>query len=356
MPSFIQSFISRTSSSARTVRLSVGLVLALGLSAPHAAADQASTAQALFEAASNARDAGDFRTACEKFEASLELDRAAGTTLNIADCREQLGQLAQAWQRYVEAAERLSDSDPRAKYAESKAQQLKSRLPLVTLSWGAQDRPGTVFLDGVALPSSAIGLALPVDPGKHTYLVQAEGRDDAKFDIEIKEAERKNLTLELGPIQKEDDPGHPALKPPAKAAPPADQLTLDSNSNTGWSKSTWGWASVGVGAASLAVGGVTGLMALSRANTVDDNCDDDFCINTEGKKAADSGRTLATISTLTFVAGGVLAAAGVTLLLLDTRSDETAVSSYSSKPRPRGVQVRLESSFAASSLSLTGQF
>ena len=93
-----------------------------------AAADEAA-AEALFEAGAAARDEGDYATACEKFQASNDLDPAPGTILNLADCREQLGQLAQAWQFYREAAEKLPAGDERAAYSKEKADELKPLLP-----------------------------------------------------------------------------------------------------------------------------------------------------------------------------------------------------------------------------------
>jgi hypothetical protein len=80
---------------------------------------------------------------------------------------------------------------------------------------------------------------------------------------------------------------------------------------------------VGVGAAGLAVGAIFGLTAMSKANeATNDGCHGSICtgngsptLAAQGVKASKDGLTDATISTAGFIAGGVLAAAGVVLVL-----------------------------------------
>lgn len=327
---------SRVSQLGRWLHGSSLLVLTttLLLVAPEVRADEA-TAQALFEAGVSAREQGDLSAACEKFEASHELDTAPGTALNLADCREQLGQLAQAWQRYVEVAETLPSDDERVPYARKKAEELKARLPSVTLSWALDTPRAEIYLDGKRLPPSVVGVPLPVDPGAHRYVVRDAEREDAIFEVSLKEGESKALELSTGPLRTTEAPANAQVASSSEGADP-------------WR--TAGWVGVGVGAAGLAVGTITGIMAVGKSKTVDEECRDDYCRSEEGKQAADAGHTLATVSTVSFIAGGVLAATGVTLLLVGPESHSSAAMdtnrlSITAGPLWGGGALRLKGAF-----------
>lgn len=312
------------------------LTSALLLSAPRAHADEA-TAQALFEAGVAARENGELSTACDQFEASNDLDSAPGTVLNLADCREQLGQLAQAWQRYVEVSEILPSDDERVPYARKKAEELKARLPSVTLSWALDTTRGEIYLDGKRLPESVVGVPLPVDPGAHRYVVRSPDRQDAVIEVSLREGESKALELAAGPLRALPSEGQ-ASAPQGSEASDSDPLRMVA------------WTSLGAGAASLAVGTITGIMAMGKASTVEEDCLDDYCRTQEGKDAADAGNTLATVSTVTFIAGGVLAATGITLLVVGPDSEQESAArsrrlSIAAGPLIGGGALRLKGAF-----------
>jgi hypothetical protein len=69
------------------------------------------------------------------------------------------------------------------------------------------------------------------------------------------------------------------------------------------------------------VGAVTGLLALSKANDVKSRCDAGHC-PAEDESKANSAKTLATVSTIGFVVGGVGVGAGA-FLLIRRGGDET---------------------------------
>ena len=75
---------------------------------------------------------------------------------------------------------------------------------------------------------------------------------------------------------------------------------------------TLGFVLGGVGVAGLATGAVTGLLALDRGSTVKSHCPDLAC-DPQGLSAASQGQWLAPTSTVAFIAGGVLVAAGAVL-------------------------------------------
>jgi hypothetical protein len=75
----------------------------------------------------------------------------------------------------------------------------------------------------------------------------------------------------------------------------------------------------GVGVAGLAVGSVAGFVAISKNHDVPSQCNGSVC-NAQGISSLDGAKTAATISTVGFVAGGVLVAAGAVLYLTASRA------------------------------------
>ena len=54
-----------------------------------------------------------------------------GRFIAVGNCREQLGQVASAWQRFREAAQTLPVDDPRAAVAKQRASALAGKVPLL---------------------------------------------------------------------------------------------------------------------------------------------------------------------------------------------------------------------------------
>ncbi len=84
------------------------------------------------------------------------------------------------------------------------------------------------------------------------------------------------------------------------------------------SQRTLGFIGLGVGAAGLVVGSVSGLVAMSRHSTLESDCPTGKCRSSD-QSTIDGFRTMATVSTVGFVIGGVAAAAGGALLLTAPR-------------------------------------
>jgi hypothetical protein len=79
---------------------------------------QPSPGAVLFEEGRTLSQKGDYAGACDRFEKSYAAERATGTLLNLGDCHEHLGHLAQSWRYFDEAATKLDAAkDDRAKFA-----------------------------------------------------------------------------------------------------------------------------------------------------------------------------------------------------------------------------------------------
>jgi hypothetical protein len=265
------------------------------------------TAEALFRAGRDAARHGDHATACEKFRESNRLDPAVGTLLNIAICEEELGQLASAWQHYLEVLEGLFVSDDRLPFVKTRVQALEKRVPRLTLRLSTR-APGTtrVRLASSELTPASFGVALPVDPGQHELVVRADGHESRHYTVGIAEGEHEEIVVEPGPPVQ----ARPAAAPP-KPKPSSAAVARAPTSG----RRTAGFVIGGTGVAALAVGTVAGLMVLDRKAAVEDGCNEQKSCTPEALDAADSGTTLGAVSNVAFVAGILAVLSGAYLVL-----------------------------------------
>ncbi|HEX6275732.1 MAG TPA: hypothetical protein VFZ53_21975, partial [Polyangiaceae bacterium] len=237
----------------------------------------------------------------------------------LADCEAALGKLASAlghYNEYVGWVSRLGESD-RARHAErvalasAQVEALKPRVPTLELALSASAPAGMIVeRDGVALQGAALGVALPVDPGEHVIVTRSPGEPEVRTTLRIELGEAKRLELPLQPKA----PAPPAPAPAPVAEPTSRAAELEAAPSDGEAQRTLGYVAGGVGIAGLVVGAVTGLLVLDRKATVDEECVGHIC-SKDGKRAADSGQTLAAASTIAFGVGVAGLATGVALVL-----------------------------------------
>lgn len=292
------------------MRLASVLLVAFLIAWAHAARAQASdpaAGEALFREGRAAAEKGNYELACQKFHESHRLDPAPGTVLNIADCEEKLGHIATAWTLYQEVTQKLPSRDERHAIAQARVTALEPRVPklAIRLAAGAPS-DSVVRRDGVELKSASLDTPLPVDPGKHEIVVEAPGRAKSSVVIQIGEGETKRVSVSPGAVTPQSD------KPGGKTG-------------TSSGSKTTGYVLGGIGIVGIGVGTVTGLMVLSKKSTVDDNCNAQKVCNQAGKDAADSGKTLGTISGASFILGAVALGAGAYLVLSSKEKQPTEV-------------------------------
>jgi hypothetical protein len=286
--------------------LPLGLVLTLSLVSGRALADDDETrARELFFAGHEAADRGDHATACEKFGQSLELFRRVSTLLNLGKCSEELGDITAALAYWTEGAALLEPQDPRMTLAKERIAALETRVPVLSVAIDPVPAGAVLTVDGEPhAPAGVEGLRLP--PGAHRLELRAPGREPVTEEVTLAEGEQRRVSLAPGP----------PLAPPSPLPPPA-ATVMTPAADEGLSGIQVGGIVVGaVGLGGVVLGAVTGGMVLSRKSTVDDLCADDVCTDQKGIDAAQSGSTLATVSTVGFVAGGAALTAGVLMIVL----------------------------------------
>lgn len=261
------------------------------------AQDPEEAAEALFQDARRLVEAKRFNEACPKLLASYKLAPAVGTLLNLADCYEQAGQLASARERFQEAialAQRLGRPD-REKTARERAERLESRVARLIIR--SHEPAAEVKLDGHLLDSREV----PIDPGVHTIDAVAKGKKPFTTTIEVGDRAR-TLTVEiptLVPVQDQAD----SIAPVALA-----------QRRVGTTQRVLGIVGMGLGGAGVVVGTFFGLRASSKWSDSKAHCDGLDCDAT-GVDLATSAKDAGTVSTVSFLAGGVLFASGAVLFL-----------------------------------------
>ncbi|HVY26653.1 MAG TPA: hypothetical protein VHB79_08865 [Polyangiaceae bacterium] len=288
--------------------LSLSLSLHAGIAAAEPDAATRAAARQLAEDGVMALQNGDATTAAQKLEKAHQALQVPSVALWSARALVKLGALVEARERYIEAT-RLPVSGDKAVQEQAKVdaaaerEQLTARIPslLIRVAPASSERL-EVTLDGKALPAMLLGEERPTNPGPHR-IVAKQGTQEANASITLAEGEHQRVELKLGAAAQ-------------SGATPSDSGAPSRTSPTGSTRTTLGWAALIAGGAGLVTGGVTGILALKKKSTLDDDprCQNGQCLDT----AADDVhalRTWRTVSTVGFVAGGVLCAAGVTLLL-----------------------------------------
>lgn len=332
----VRATLPRVTGTSRVLAALASLAVASGLCDRAAAQERdPAAAEALFQQGRAAMDRGDLATACPKFRESNRLDPAPGTVFNLADCEEKSGRLATAWTLFQEVAQRLPSSDPRHGVAKQRAGALAPRLPRLTVRLAPSDAAGVVVRrDGVRLGAASLDSPLPLDPGTHELVVEAEGREPRRAKVELREGSSETVTLEVGlPARPSGEDTLPRDPPPGGPGPgvrSGDTPTL-------------AWIAGGVGVAGLLLGGVAGALTLDSKSTADAECPGKRC-TAAGWSAVEDGRTFATLSTIGFVVGAVGLGVGA-YLWLGTDERAPARAAIVARPLPAGGSLGLEGRF-----------
>jgi hypothetical protein len=281
---------------------------------------------------------GRYADAIDLFTRAQSLVKAPTHLLFLARSQEKLGQLVAARESYLKIKrEQLASDAPQAfqdaqQAAMGELAALEPRLPYVkVVVEGAGPKPYTVTMDGVQMANALVGVPVPADPGEHKFQATAEGLQSEVASVTVKEGAKETIALKLV-----DAPGAGAAAPVAAPATGSD-ATPDSGAPPTHDTAKGGsngmkigaYAALGVGVVGLGLGTVFALKASSKRGEADDLC------NLPGGKcpadkkdqidSLDSDADSASgVSVAGFVVGGLGVAAGVTLLVLSSKSSSSA--------------------------------
>lgn len=287
--------------------LAVVCVAALAVPAAAQPADSVAAADQLFEQGRQLFDKGDYEAACPRFEASLKLDPALGTLLNLATCYDKAGKLASAWGHYREVvmlATKVGDT-ARIDIARERIKALEPRLPKLTIRLPKTTIPGLVVSrDDLPLETAVLGTAFYVDPGDHVITASAPDRVPASQHVTIAEDEAKEIQLpDL------------ALAPHAKP-PPNVTTIIREDIDPGRSRRVFGLTLGGAGIAALVTAVGFGFAARSSWNSAFDEgaCQrSTYQCTAAGQDLADTARSRALVANVIGGAGLLLIGGGAVL-------------------------------------------
>lgn len=283
------------------------------------------TARQLAIEAQQALEKKDYATAADRFGRAEALYHAPTLLVGLGRAYVGLGKYVEAMESYNKVIreklpENATDAFLQAKAdAKAEIEGLDKKIAWVTLRVEGADAPNAT-LDETAIPTASLDVKRAVNPGDHVFRASAEGFATAEQPFSIASGESQTVTLTLVPG--EPGPGdNPLPKPIGGGDDGPDQI--DEGTGGTSTLAIVGWTAIGVGGAGLILGAITGGLAVSKHGTLTDACDDNRCAP-EQQSTLDSFHALATVSTIGFIAGGVLAAAGTVLVIVAPSDDVSA--------------------------------
>jgi len=300
----------------------VALLVATSLAPIEARAqgNDAALATELFNAGRDLMKDGNFTAACPKLTQSARLDAKVGTLARLAECEEKLGQMMSArahWQQATNLAR--VQRDDRLSHVEAELGRVDKVVPKLNVTLTGPTPAGlSLRIDGVDAGAASLGLAVPVDAGRHVILVTADGKKPFSTTVETK---GDGAVTPVNVPGLEDAPPAVAIAPlpsPALASQPG------ADGGSGIPSGFWttprkvGLGVASAGAATLVAGAVFGVLAKVKL----DASNQDGCKAGTGScsGAGVSERSTAfsdgTIGTVLLIAGGIVAASGLTVILV----------------------------------------
>jgi hypothetical protein len=277
--------------------------------------------------------AGKYAEACVEFEKSESLDPQLGTRFNIAQCDEKQGKLAAALELFRELAAKDTNAQRKQISADSLAS-LEKRVPRVQIQVAPQPAGLSVKLGDRAVSCTAGKCEARVDRGHYEAAASAPSFNTATASVDVDtEGATVIVKLALTPAATTTTPTAPvAITTPTEAPPP-------SRSH----RKTYAVVALAAGGATLITGAIFGSLASGEWSDAKSACGGsttcpDSASLAKANSLRDKASSKATISTGMFIAGGLLASAGLVLYL-------TAPSDHELTVAPTGTGVSLSGRF-----------
>jgi len=200
--------------------------------------------------------------------------------------------------------------------------QINGEMP--TIVFEAKDSAGVdlsavrVTMDGTLLLDNLAGIAVPIDPGEHSFHFESGKYPAVDKQLVIREAEhdrRESVTF-IAPGERVEPAG-----PAATVAPPAVRPTHHGLGTQRIVALVVG----GVGVVGLGVGTVFGLASISKHNSADSACPSD-CQDQHGVDLWNESRSAGNIATAGFIVAGVGLAGAAALWFSAKSNDEPGPS------------------------------
>jgi len=309
---------------ASRIRRSVGralkLLLALALAtkalyAQDSGAEVRTAARDLAVQGAEAFDHRDYATALDRFGRAYSLVPAPSISIMQARSLAKMGRIIEALDRYEKTQHMQLAADAPDAFRQAvvdariESEELWNHVPRLTIHVHvspAAPNNLAILLDSKQVPGALLDVGRPIDPGPHKVDVSATGYVSETRSITIEPNERVTLdiplianssstTLSLGVV---------SSRPQANDRPARDPVA---------SIKPWAWVAVGVGTAGLALSAVTGVVALNKKATLDEQCHPGC--PAEAASDISTFRTTRTISYVSLLGGAASLGLGSYILL-----------------------------------------
>jgi len=336
-------------SSLKLGAFSVLMLLAPAVASADAGATDRDNARTYMSDGRTKREAGDLRGALRAFQAADALMHVPTTAFEVAKTEAELSMLIEAREDALQIARSQAKPGEPPPFAEARtsaqklADDVEPRIPSIRLALKNGDG-ATVLIDDVALPPVAIGLPRRLDPGTHLVVAKL-GSLERRITVQVLEREAKEVPIDLS----EALTTTPTTTTTIPTTTVQTTTTTPERLPTSTSRGPWmavGATTLAVGVGGLVVGAITGGLSLSQTSTIKSQCQPSGACpptlsdGTVTQTALGNARTMAIVSDVGFIAGGVVAALGTVLVIV------------ASSKKPHAMAVRL----GPGSFELSGQF
>lgn len=259
-----------------------------------------------------------YQDAYYQFKLAYEKSRSWKVLGNLGLCAFKLerdGEALDAYTEYLKSGGTEIDPEER-KQLERDVLLITGNSATVNLVSSLPDAELIDTRAGTAVPPQTYkfqsgSLSLRLRAGTHTLTAtSADGKHD-RWEVVLSPGKTVEHRFDFG-AGAAAAAAPPAVPPPASAP----SRTADTGTESGGSGvRTLGFVALGVGAAAVAGGVVTGVLAKGKESDATGQCSADMVCPTAAEADFDSASSLASVSTILFIGGGVLAAAGVGMVV-----------------------------------------
>jgi hypothetical protein len=271
-----------------------------------------------------------YQDAYYQFKLAYEKSHSWKVLGNLGLCAFKLerdGEALQAYTDYLKGGGKSIDSEER-KAMERDSLLITGNTSVVNLSADVDEATVLDARAGSSVPPqsyklAAGTLALRLRAGTHTLTASTADGKQQKWDVSITPGQtlEHRFDFNAAPVAPAAVAAVPAAAPPPGPAPqnPPPPAPDQSSASGGSNLRMVGFVVGGVGGAALIGGVITGLMANSASSKATDQCQNKVC-PTKAESDFNSAKSLATVTNVLLISGGVLAATGVTLVILGGKS------------------------------------
>jgi hypothetical protein len=299
--------------------LGLGLTLAPAAQAQETESATRSAARSLGMSGVEAYQAGRYDQASDELEKAYGILRAPTLGLWSARALVKQKKLLEAAERYLETSGLQIPTGDTAiqkkaiEDAKSELAALRPTIPSLRIKVvGARASEVQVSIDGVQIASGLLTSPRLVNPGTHEVVGERAGQQ-VRGSATLSEGQSQDIELRFGSTQavaaERSSAAHNAAPGPQTAPNEAGDVAPA----VGSSRKTWAVVALAAGGAGLVVGGVTGGLAVDLKGELDSSGDCPNGCFISRQADVDRLNLYRSVSTVGFIAGGVLAATGVVL-------------------------------------------